>query len=72
MASSNGQSVAVFLLVAVQLLYSDQSSGLSYEELVRDVDPVIPREVRMVGNVTVAKGTNGMYGLLSCISDSLT
>ena len=63
MASSNGWSVAVFLLVAVQLvLCPDQSSALSYEELVRDVDPIIPHEVRMAGNVTVARGTNGMYG----------
>ena len=71
MASANRQSAVIFLLVAVQLvLYPDHSSALSYEELVRDVDPVIPHEVRLAGNVNVTRGTNGMYGLVPFFVDA--
>ena len=73
MASSNGQSVFVFLLVAIHIvLYLDHSSGLSLKELVEGADPVIPEAVRLAENVTVKRSqTVGMYGLLSFMSGSL-
>ena len=71
MASSNGWTMVVFLLVVSQLvLYSHHSSGLSFEELTRKHDPVIPFEVREAGNVTVARSqTEGMlaYGVWTII-----